>query len=68
MLDITLCASTICPRFGICFRGQALPSAWSKYQGFPFNEYGCDHFWPIEGAAKTVEFMADEDDDEDDCG
>lgn len=68
MSDITMCASTKCPKFGICYRGQALPSKWQSYSGFPFNETGCSYFWPIEKPGKTVEFFPDEDDDEDYCG
>lgn len=66
MSDLTLCASVKCPKFGICYRGQALPSKWQSYTGYAFDENGCSYFWPIEKPGQTLEFFADEDDDEDD--
>lgn len=57
MADITMCAQTLCPNAGTCYRVQATPSPhWQSVMAFPYTistrGVECPSYWP------TVEIVA----------
>ena len=51
MADITMCAQTLCPNAGHCYRVQAPPSDWQSMQTFDYtigtNGVQCDNYMPM---------------------
>lgn len=51
MADITMCAQTLCPNAGHCYRVQATPNQhWQSMMAFQYTISSrgveCDNYWP----------------------
>ena len=61
MADITMCAQTLCPNAGVCYRVQATPSDWQIMAAFDYTVSArgveCGNYLPMYRATasdKTV--------------
>lgn len=58
MVDISLCANSVCPLRQKCYRFRAIPSeVWQAYSMFkpyklPDGTFDCDYFWDMTGQEK----------------